>query len=491
MKFNKYNPNSLRLVYDLVMLLSTAFVAYYFFSSLSPADLRSGVRAPIELVFLMPFVVVSLNFAFGIFGRNKMASGLKKAGLLFASFLITYVAFYVLGLHPILAAMFALPAYPILALPRYFLNLSTAHNGFGSRILNDKGAILIVGGAGYIGTHVVDVLLQAKYKVRVLDRLMYNRETIKDFEKNPNFEFVEGDATDISKLVTAMSGVNTVVHLAGLVGDPACAVDKDFTRHTNVISTRMVKDVALSAGVSRFIFASSCSVYGASDEVVSESSSLNPVSLYAVTKIDSEKELLNTLRDDFHVTVLRFATVFGHSRRPRFDLVGNLFSAQAFNDGVLTVVGPNQWRPFVHCRDLAKAIEKVIKAPADKVHGQVFNVGDNKLNMTIGDLADKVAKVSKSKGKTVELNISDNVSDRRNYRVDFSKIRTEVGFEASYTIEAGVEEILNEFAKGTYNNYKDLSYSNFEMTKKQVGYFYDPMQTSNLYRPVSDVATSS
>src|SRR5262249_7356476 len=155
---------------------------------------------------------------------------------------------------------------------------------------------------------------------------------------NPRFEVVEGDATDIMKLTEAMSGVSSVVHLAGLVGDPACAVDRSFTRHTNVIATRMLKEVAISMGVPRFVFASSCSVYGASEEEVEETSPLNPVSLYAVTKIDSERELQSLIDETFCVTILRFATVFGHSRRPRFDLVANLFTAQAFNDGRITVM---------------------------------------------------------------------------------------------------------------------------------------------------------
>lgn len=483
MKLRELSSNLLRFYYDFFVLTSATVVTFLFLKYV-------GLELSIFPLMLSPIIVMGISYLFGIYSFNKLSSGLKKVSLLLLSTVMALIVLWVLGQTLVSVVLFGILSIPLITLPRYFLNLNKTSGRMISRVLNDKGVVLVVGGAGYIGTHVVDVLLNSNYKVRVLDKLMYNKATIKDFEKNPNFEFIEGDATDISRLVTAMNGASSVVHLAGLVGDPACAVDKDFTRHTNVISTRMVKDVALSAGVSRFIFASSCSVYGANDNVVNESSSLNPVSLYALTKIDSEKELFNTINDDFHVTILRFATVFGHSRRPRFDLVGNLFSAQAFNDGKLTVVGPNQWRPFVHCRDLARAIEAVLKAPVSKVHGQIFNVGDDSLNMTIGSLAEKVAATAKEFGKKSELIVSDNVLDKRNYKVSFKKIKTVLGFNSEYTIEKGVEEIMREFAKGTYGDYKDSAYSNLEMTKQQVGSFYDPTQTSNLYRPITDVNSS-
>src|SRR5216117_663304 len=216
------------------------------------------------------------------------------------------------------------------------------------------GPVLVVGGGGYIGTHVVEQLLAEGWRVRVLDRLLFGKAPLQDFFGNPRFELVEGDATDILKLIEAMQGASAVVHLAGLVGDPACAVDESFTRHANVFATRLIKKAAQSLGVRRFVFASSCSVYGINPAEVSETSEVNPVSLYARTKVESERELLLDANEDFCVTTLRFATVFGHSRRPRFDLVANLFTAQAVNDGRITLMGPGQWRPFVHVRDLAR-----------------------------------------------------------------------------------------------------------------------------------------
>jgi nucleoside-diphosphate-sugar epimerase len=290
------------------------------------------------------------------------------------------------------------------------------------------------------------------------------------------------------KLVSGAQGASAVVHLAGLVGDPACALDENFTRHANVIATRMVKEVALSLGVRNFIFASSCSVYGATEVEVDESSLLNPVSLYARTKIDSERELLLYPDENFFPTILRFATVFGHSRRPRFDLVANLFTAQAFNEGKITVTGEQQWRPFIHVRDLARAAVKVLEADPQQMRGQIFNVGDGRLNMTIGDLARTVQRVV-SGYRPVSVVFNNDRTDRRNYAVSFAKIHRILGFQATVEIEDGVREVLEEFKKGTYGDYKAAPYSNLEMTRRAVSDFHDPMQSARLYGPLADVRT--
>jgi nucleoside-diphosphate-sugar epimerase len=266
-----------------------------------------------------------------------------------------------------------------------------------------------------------------------------------------------------------MRGASSVVHLAGLVGDPACAVSPEFTRQSNIISTRLAKEVAEGLGIRRFVFASSCSVYGLSEQEVKEGDSLNPVSLYATTKIDSEKELLQSVRDEFIVTILRFATVFGHSQRPRFDLVGNLFAAQAWNHGEITVIGPDQWRPFIHVTDLARAIVLVLQSPSRRVQNQIFNVGDERLNLTILDLAKAVQKVCLQIGKNVKINIkSEGANDRRNYRVSFKKIKNRLKYSAETGVEDGIIEILQNFKKGIYKNYQDPLYSNLLTTKTLV-----------------------
>jgi len=348
------------------------------------------------------------------------------------------------------------------------------------------GPVLVVGGGGYIGTHVVEQLLARGRRVRVLDPLMFGWEPVRDFLANPRFELVEGDATDVVKLIEAMHGASAVVHLAGLVGDPACAVDESFTRHANVFTTRLVKKAALLLGVQRLVFASSCSVYGINSAEVNETSEVNPVSLYARTKVEGERELLLGPEGDCCVTVLRFATVFGHSRRPRFDLVTNLFTAQAVNDGRITLMGPSQWRPFVHVRDLARAIVAVLDADPERMRGQVFNVGDRRLNMTIGQLA-RLVQESVSHTRRVEV-VEMPSKDLRNYAVSFEKIRRELGFEAETLMEAGIQEIVAEFDKGTYGHYKDAVYSNLAMTKRALPDFR--RQTTHLYEPVAEDAVT-
>jgi nucleoside-diphosphate-sugar epimerase len=345
--------------------------------------------------------------------------------------------------------------------------------------------VLVVGGAGYIGSHVVDLLLKEGRNVRVLDRLMYGKDSLSEFLNHRYFELVEGDATDISKLTLAMKDVSAVVHMAGLVGDPACLIDPNFTRHTNIIATKMVKEVAQSIGVHRFVFASSCSVYGVSDKEARENDPLNPVSLYAQTKIDSERELLFSVPDEFFVTILRFATVFGHSRRPRFDLVANLFTGQAIEDGIIHVVGPGQWRPFIHVRDLARAVLFVLKADPPIIQGQIYNVGDQRLNMTIGKLGEEIKNIV-SRFRDVQMNVQENAADRRNYAVSFDKIRSSLGFDAQIMLHEGIEEMVEHFRKGTYRSYREKVYNNLAVTKDALDNFRDPASSSRLYAPLGE-----
>src|SRR2546425_1945778 len=353
-----------------------------------------------------------------------------------------------------------------------------------SRNGNAHGPVLVVGGGGYIGTYVVEQLLAKGRSVRVLDRLMFGQKPLQDFVANPRFELIPGDATDVVEVVKAMQGASAVVHLAGLVGDPACALDESFTWHENVTATHQIKEAARAFGVRRLIFSSSCSVYGINTAEVDETSEVNPVSLYARSKVESERELLLSADESFSVTILRFATVFGHSRRPRFDLVANLFTAQAMVDGKITLMGPSQWRPFVHVRDLARGIVGVLEADPERMRGQVFNVGDRRLNMTIGQLAELVQRVV-SRERPVEI-VACPSKGLRNYAASFEKIRRELGFEAETLMETGIDEIVAEFNKGTYGHYKDPVYSNLAMTKRALPAFR--RGTAHLYEPVVEAA---
>lgn len=473
-------PNEARIIYDGFVSMAAALTALGY----SAVYLHQHDPRTVLLLATLPVQLVVFAFFLGIYSRLRKASWLKKALGLLACVLLCASVCVSFGASISSTVLWLLLVYPPLLLARLILLLPSARSPKPiSFSVNHRGPILVIGGAGYIGTHTVDLLLQRGSAVRVLDRLMYGREPIREFVDKPNFDLIEGDVTDIARLAQAMNGASAVIHLSGLVGDPACAVDTEFTRHTNIIATRMAKDVAQAMGINKFIFASSCSVYGVSEQEVCETDPLNPVSLYAQTKIDSERELLAALRDDFFVTILRFATVFGDSRRPRFDLVGNLFTAQAMTDGLITVIGPNQCRPFIHVRDLARAVIKVLDADPIQIQNQVFNVGDRRLNMTIMELAEKVCSVCKQY-RDVTISTRDNPEDRRNYRVSFDKIRSVLDFQAETLIEPGIREMALSFQTGRYGPYRDHVYSNVAMTARALSQFHDPAELSRLYAPL-------
>jgi nucleoside-diphosphate-sugar epimerase len=476
-------PNEARVLYD----AATAFVAGLVALALDGLLARHGLpgwRAVVATFALGPFLVAA-NLALGIYSRLRFAPGSVKAVVLAGSVTLCAAFGWIVSGHVSFAALWICIAGGPIIVARVLLGIAQTSSRTPLVVaVNDRGPVLVIGGAGYIGTHAVEQLLQRGHSVRVLDRLMYGQSSLDDFVPNPRFSFVEGDAADISRLTEAMRGVSAVVHLAGLVGDPACAVDPDFTRHTNIVVTRMVRAVAQSMGVRRFIFASSCSVYGVSDQPCDELSPLNPVSLYAQTKIDSERELLTNTPDDFFITILRFATVFGHSRRPRFDLVGNLFAAQAIEDGLITVIGPDQWRPFVHVRDLGRAIAETVDADPLVVQSQIFNVGDERLNTTILQIAQAVQEVARAY-RPVDISVTDDPLDKRNYAVSFAKIQRTLGFRAQTLLAAGIRELIENHRHGAYAHYREEAYSNVAMTRRALERFHDPDELSRIYAPLA------
>lgn len=472
-------PNEARILYDVGVGVLGLAISGSFCRQFVTAK-SGGVLA----LTILPFLLLGFNCLFGVYSRLRTAPGRLKAVALFGASISAAIADVLIGGALPQVILWLMLVLPPLALARLLLGLPySRHKRLISLAVNQRGPVLVIGGAGYIGSHTIDLLLRGGKQVRILDRLMYGRQPIQEFLDNPNLELIEGDATDIAKLTQAMKGASAVVHLAGLVGDPACAVDTDFTRHTNIIATRMAKEVAHSMGIQRFVFASSCSVYGVSDREVCETDELNPVSLYAQTKIDSERELLASQRDDFFVTILRFATVFGHSSRPRFDLVGNLFTAQAMTDGLITVIGPNQWRPFIHVRDLARAIVLVLQSEPALVQSQIFNVGDRRLNLTIQQLAERIQTVC-SRYRDVHISTTQNPQDLRNYAVSFDKIQSMLGFRAETSIDEGVDEMAAALHGGKYLHYRDQVYSNFAMTAKALSQFQDPAESAHLYAPL-------
>lgn len=323
--------------------------------------------------------------------------------------------------------------------------------------------ITVIGGAGYIGSILIRKLLNQGYHVTVLDALMYGDESIRGLYKHPHFEFIRGDLRNVESVVHSMRAADAVVHLGGLVGDPACALDERLTLEINLAATRMVAEAARGFGVERFIFASSCSVYGASDEFLDERSELSPVSLYAQTKIDSE-HILQALDDSrFSTVCLRFATIYGLSPRPRFDLVVNLLAAKATCEKSITIFGGTQWRPFVHVEDVANAIVMCVKAPVQTIKKQTFNVGSDEQNYRITQLGDLITSLIPD----VQVIQKAEDSDVRNYRVSFAKIRHYLDFAPHHTVEDGILEIKAAIERGALSDYRDVRYSNYRTLFEQ------------------------
>jgi len=336
-------------------------------------------------------------------------------------------------------------------------------NSTGTPEQADDNKVLVIGGAGYIGSALVEELLDLGLQISVLDAMHFGEETLSRAAGHPNLTVIREDFRHIEALTRAVSGVGSVIHLGGLVGDPACAVDSDLTVDVNVTATKVIGEIAKARGVRRFIFASSCSVYGASDEIVDEDSRFNPQSLYARSKVASEAVLGTLSSRDFAVTCLRFATIYGNSGRTRFDLVVNLLCAKAVRDRKITVYGADQWRPFVHVEDVARAITMALRAPTHLVAGEVFNVGSDAQNYTLGDVAELIRRqVSEA-----EITSDDTFVDKRNYRVSFAKIRSRLGFEPVWTIERGIAQVVALVRSNQVGHYSLPTYSNVLYLKER------------------------
>jgi nucleoside-diphosphate-sugar epimerase len=323
--------------------------------------------------------------------------------------------------------------------------------------------VLVVGGAGYIGSVLVRGLLGDGYRVRVLDSLEFSDASIRALYHNPDFELVRGDFRCIEPVVRATRDVDAVIHLGGIVGDPACALDEDLTLETNLAATSLLTEVCRGAGISRLLFASSCSVYGTAEQMIDEDGPLNPISLYAATKVDSEKVLLAARNQVLHPVIFRLATVFGWSHRPRFDLVVNLLTARAMNEGKITIYNGEQWRPFIHVEDVCRAFRMALVAPIEKISGQIFNTGSSFMNFTLRQLADTIQHMEPD----LEVEYKDN-DDNRNYRVSFERIRRELGFQCHVRLENGVRGLQEALRQGLVRDYTEPVYSNYQTLLAQL-----------------------
>ena len=323
--------------------------------------------------------------------------------------------------------------------------------------------ILVTGGAGYVGSGLLRELLLKGYNVTCIDNLLFGGESLLDIWHNKNFTFYKCDINDSQKLdeVFLKNNFDGVIHLAAIVGDPACKINSDLAIKTNFESSKNLLEKSKNSKVSKFIFASTCSNYGKMDDpeaYVDENSKLAPVSLYAELKVKFEKYMLGEMKklDGFSPTSLRFSTVYGLSPRMRFDLTVNEFTKDLALGKELIIFGEQFWRPYCHVKDFSNAFITVLNSPDEKVAYNVFNVGDTKENYTKQMIINEIKKVlPNSKIKYVKKN-----EDPRDYRVNCDKIKKELGFKISMTVPDGIKEIKRVIQENLIQDPEDQKYYN-------------------------------
>ena len=327
-----------------------------------------------------------------------------------------------------------------------------------------KKNILIVGGAGYVGAVIIEELLRKNLNVVCVDNLTYkNSYSLKSFKNSKNFKFHKISA-DSNEIKVILKDIDIIIYLAGLVGDP---ITKKYPQaslwHNENVIKKFINNCVKNEKKNFFIFVSTCSNYGLrkKSEKAKENSTLNPLSLYAKSKVKIEKYLLNIKRKNFHSTILRFSTAFGVSSRMRFDLTVNEFVKDLFLYNEVKVYDENTWRPYCHVKDFARLMLFLIKKSDSLSSNEIYNVGKDQNNFTKKDIAETVKKKIK-KGKITYIKGG---NDPRNYKVNFSKIEKKLGFKVKYSLNYGINEVINFLKKKKLkkNNFNFKNYGNYRV----------------------------
>ena len=328
-------------------------------------------------------------------------------------------------------------------------------------------SLLITGGLGYVGSALLNQLDFEDYdNIVIIDIDLFHTENqiLKLIKKKKNknkvvikkLNFI--DTIALNNVFKEFK-INVVVHLGGLVGDPACSYNKKLTNLINTTATNDIIDLSIKHKVEKFIFASSCSVYGINDELCSEKTEPKPISEYAVSKLNGEKKLIKVKEKFKEIAILRFSTLYGVSERIRFDLVGNLFYAKAKWEKTISLFGGWQWRPFINVKDAGLALTTIIK---NNINGlKIYNVGLEKGNSTLERLA-SLTKVNFPECKIIDLGAN---SDARNYKVCFDKFNEDFGEILHYDLQKGVDDLFNEL-KTFQQNWQNTEFSNLQTTIK-------------------------
>jgi nucleoside-diphosphate-sugar epimerase len=321
--------------------------------------------------------------------------------------------------------------------------------------------VLVVGGAGYVGSVLVTELLHAGAQVCVLDQLIYdNGFALAHLLDDPRLRFQRGDLRNPDAVAQAAQGATDVVLLASLVGDPICKTYPELARAVNEVGAKQVIDQLDCLGISRFVFTSTCSNYGIheSSTLAAEDSDLNPQSLYARTKIAVEEYVLGRAAAMASVsTVLRIATAYGLSPRMRFDLTVSQFAWELATGRPLQVYDADTWRPYCHVRDIAKAVMTVLDASDADVRGEVFNVGDTSQQFTKRMIVDEVRKHLAD----VRVTFGEGDTDPRNYRVSFDKIGARLGFRCDHTVQDYLARLTSAIQAGIFPDVAEPAFGNY------------------------------
>jgi nucleoside-diphosphate-sugar epimerase len=319
--------------------------------------------------------------------------------------------------------------------------------------------VTVTGGAGYIGALVTRELISAGHPVTVLDSLLHAQHEVAAELEGIGARVVDGDIRDSAARAAVLDGAEAVVHLAAIVGDPACKRDPELSQAVNVDAARALIAEARQLGPARFVFASTCSNYGRMADPtvpIAEDGDLAPVSLYAEQKVAIEKELLGLEDPEPAATCLRFATVYGAAPRMRFDLTVNEFTRELWAGHELEVFGEQFWRPYVHVADAARAVRTVLDAPAGDVAGEVFNVGLSDENYRKLDLVEMITG-QLGRGDVTYVHRDE---DPRDYKVSFEKVRSRLGFMPRLRVSDGIGEVIEGLEAGRFGDPFAAQHSN-------------------------------
>ena len=321
-------------------------------------------------------------------------------------------------------------------------------------------SVVITGGAGYLGSVISDYFLKKGWKVKVIDLLFFDKKVPLRFLNNPNYDFMKTSFSDFVSIEKFIDRQDYVIHCASIVGEPASRKYPDLAFKINYRDTVEFINFLCHKEIKGFIFISTCSNYGISDDIANENSPLNPLSLYAETKVKVEEYLKNEVKD-LKWVICRLSTLYGISPRMRFDLTVNEFTARAFFEKYIDVYLPNTYRPYLHVFDAARFIYGIIEN-FDSMSNEIFNIGFNGENYKKIEIIEIIRKFIPD----LKIEIVRKGSDKRNYRVDFSKIQNFLKLKPIFRVEDGVKQIIKAFENKILEDYRDSVYYNTEMLFK-------------------------